>query len=160
MIPREQSYVRRKGSQLYCLRIGNEARVAVLPFQRHLHILVCVHEDFKGAYCESSGQNAQGSSRRGRNVMDAVIWRMMAWISRCISDSSFSLVLLFNRTTEATTRLHLTRSPPYRSPLQRTNVPALFDYSIRKSLARAYGDHSIPAKLAVRSDFMGYSELG
>lgn len=92
--------------------------------------------------------------------MDAVIWRMMAWISRWISDSSFSLVLLFNRNIEATTRLHLTRPPPDRSQLQRTNVPALFDYSIRKSLAQAYADRLIPAKLAVRSDVIGYSELG
>lgn len=92
--------------------------------------------------------------------MDAVIWRMMAWISRWISDSSFSLVLFFNRNAEATTRFHLTRPPPYRSQFQRTNAPALFDYSIHRSLTRAYADRLIPAKLAVRSNFIGYSELG
>ena len=49
-------HIRRKGTQLDRLRVGNEAWIAVLPLERDLRILVRVHEDFKRAY--SSGRTA------------------------------------------------------------------------------------------------------
>lgn len=85
---------------------------------------------------------------------------MMAWISLWISDSSFSLVLLLIRANTSSTLIRLTQPHPYRSQPQKTNVPILFDCSTHISLKQACASRLILAKLTMRSDFIGYSELG
>ena len=81
-----------------------------VPTQDTLSDLMVFHSSAQGAH------RAHDSSSRGRKVTDAVIWRMMAWISDTISASGFSTAFLHNRAKTG----HRNRPEPQRASSERS----------------------------------------